>query len=63
MNLQKNEESTKENNSVSKIEICNEIYLLFFKFSNIGSIMRCCQMSKANAGYVDFLTQTNLIGL
>jgi hypothetical protein len=33
------------------------------KFSNIGSSMHCCQMSKADAPHVDFLIRTKLIGL
>jgi hypothetical protein len=33
------------------------------KFSNISSTMHCCQMSKADAGHVDFLIRTKLIGL
>jgi hypothetical protein len=34
-----------------------------YKCSNIGSTMHCCQMSKADAGYVEFLIRTKLIGL
>jgi hypothetical protein len=33
------------------------------KFSNIDRTMHCCQMSKADAGHVDFLIRTKLIGL
>jgi hypothetical protein len=33
------------------------------KFSNIGRTMDYCQMSKADAGHVDFLIRTKLIGL
>jgi hypothetical protein len=67
MNLQKNQESTKEHNSKSQklkfVMISISFSLHTRKFSNIGSIMRCCQMSKADAGHVDFLTRTNLMGL
>jgi hypothetical protein len=63
MNLQKNQESTKEHNSKSQKLTFGMISVscCLNKFSNIGSIMHCCQMSKADAGHVDFLTQTNLI--
>jgi hypothetical protein len=62
VNLQKNQESTKEQNSKCQklkfvISSCQR------KFSNIGSTWHCCQMSKADAGHVDFLIRTNFIGL
>jgi hypothetical protein len=58
MNLQKNHESTKEHNSKSRkfkfvmifVSRCQQ------KFSNIGSTMHCCQMSKADAGAQVMLT-------
>jgi hypothetical protein len=67
MNLQKIQESTKEDNAKCQKLKFVMIFISFclHKFSNIGSIMRCCQMSKADAGHVDSrlgLT-TNLIGL
>jgi hypothetical protein len=50
---------------ILKIEICYDICLMLRlnKFSNIGRTMHCCQMSKADAGHVDFLIRTKLIRL
>jgi hypothetical protein len=66
MNLQKNHESTKEYNS--KFQKLKFVMITFvprcqYKFLSIGSTMHCCQMSKADAGHVDFLIRTKLIGL
>jgi hypothetical protein len=57
INLQKNQKSTKEHIS-EKFVSC---YL--HKFSNIGTTTHCSQMSKVDAGHVDFLIRTNLIEL
>jgi hypothetical protein len=60
MNLQKNHESTKEHNSKSQKLKFVMIFVprCQYKFSNIGSTMHRCQMSKADAGHVDFLIRT-----
>jgi hypothetical protein len=65
MNLQKNHESTKEHNSKSqKLKFVMTFVSRYqYKFLNIGSTMHCCQMSEADAGHVDFLIRTKLIGL
>jgi hypothetical protein len=65
MTLQKNHESTKEHNSKSQKLKFVMIFVpkCQYKCSNIGSTMHCCQMSKADAGYVEFLIRTKLIGL
>jgi hypothetical protein len=53
MNLQKNQESKKKS-----VPSCQ-----YNLFSNIGSTMHCRQVSKVDAGHVDFLIRTKLIGL
>jgi hypothetical protein len=50
MNLQKNQKSTKEHNSIFQ-----KLKFVMSSVSNIGSTMHCCQMSKVDAGHVDFL--------
>jgi hypothetical protein len=64
--LQKSQESTKEHKS--KYQKLKFVMILIVsscqhKCSNISSTMHCCQMSKADAGHVDFLIRTKLIGL
>jgi hypothetical protein len=50
MNLQKNQKRTKEHNSIFQ-----KLKFVMSSVSHIGSTMHCCQMSKVDAGNVDFL--------
>jgi hypothetical protein len=63
ISLQKNEESTKEQNSKSQKFnfVITSVSSCQYKFSNNGSPMHRCQMSKAAVGHVDFLILIKLI--
>jgi SH3-like domain-containing protein len=63
INLQKNQESTKEHNSKFQKFVMTSVSHCQHNFSNIDSTMHCCQMSKADPDHVDFLIRTKLIGL
>jgi hypothetical protein len=65
MSLQKNHERTKGHNSKSQKLKFVMIFVsrCQYKISNIGSTVHYCQTSKADAGHVDFLIRTKLIGL